>query len=95
MKNIFVLVLCTAAVCCTQKSSTPVEQIALPKVEQMPNLPQPYNIINYKQKAIDYDKLVFSFTPLCPAGTFIWLDSAKRNIPQVTFGLYTAIHDVR
>ncbi|MDR0618991.1 MAG: hypothetical protein LBG17_03720 [Bacteroidales bacterium] len=88
-------IFCTLCVSCSHNNTASIKQIALPKVEQMPNLPQPYKIINYKQKALDYDKLVFSFTPLCEAGTFIWLDSAKRNIPQVTFGLYTAIHDVR
>ncbi|MDR1973242.1 MAG: hypothetical protein LBQ31_01050 [Bacteroidales bacterium] len=61
----------------------------------MSDIPQPYKIINWRQKALDYDNLVFNFDSACPAGTFIWLDNARRNIDQVTFGLYTAVHDAR
>ena len=73
----------------------PVVQTAIPRIELMPNAPQPYKIIDWKQKAKDYDAYVFDFNPDVPAGRMIWLDNSQRNLPQITFGLYTAINDCR
>jgi len=73
----------------------PVDQTAIPRIELMPNAPAPYKIINWKQKAKDYDAYVFDFNPDMPAGRMIWLDNSQRNLPQITFGLYTAINDCR
>lgn len=73
----------------------PVAQTVIPRIEMMSNSPQPYKIIDWKKKSRDYDAYVFSFETDMPAGPMIWLDSARRNVPQVTFGLYTAIKDVR
>ena len=39
----------------------PTRQIEIPRIEQMPNLPQPYAMRNWKQVARDYDALVFDF----------------------------------
>ncbi|MDP4240078.1 MAG: hypothetical protein Q8904_11470 [Bacteroidota bacterium] len=73
----------------------PVVQIAIPRIEMMPSTPKPYKIIDWKQKAKEYDAYVFDFNPDMPAGRMIWLDNSQRNLPQITFGLYTAINDVR
>jgi len=73
----------------------PVAQTPIPRIELMPNAPQPYKIIDWKQKAKDYDAYVFDFNPDVPAGRMIWLDNSQRNLPQITFGLYTAINDCR
>jgi len=73
----------------------PVVQTAIPRIELMPNAPQPYKIIDWKQKAKDYDAYVFDFNPEIPAGAMIWLDNSQRNLPQITFGLYTATNDCR
>lgn len=72
-----------------------VEQISISRVELMPNMPQPYKIIDWKQRALDFDNYVFDFNSTLPAGTMIWLDDNQRNIPQFTFGLYTAVNDAR
>ena len=61
----------------------------------MPGLPQPLKIIDWKKKAILFDSLVFSFNNNASYGSLIWLDSSRRNIDQVTYGLYTVIGDVR
>lgn len=79
----------------TDNYGTPVAQTLIQRIELMPNTPQPYKIIDWKQKAKDYDAYVFDFNPNLPAGTMIWLDNSQRNLPQITFGLYTAINDVR
>lgn len=82
---------------CGEKASYghPVLQNPIARIEQMPNMPQPYKILDWKQKAIDFDTYVFDFSPELPAGPMIWLDNSQRNLPQITFGLYTAINDCR
>lgn len=80
---------------CTRQQKDSVAQVAIDRVEQMPNLPQPLKIIDWKQKAVQFDSLVFNFGNTTPFGPLIWLDSAQRNFSQVTYGLYTVIGDVR
>ncbi|MDD4246667.1 MAG: hypothetical protein PHO84_05875 [Dysgonamonadaceae bacterium] len=81
--------------CTTIHLGDPVAQTVILRIDEMPDLPQPLEIINWKKKALQFDSLVFSFDSHAPFAPFIWLDSARRNIDQVTFGLYTAIDDVR
>ena len=73
----------------------PVVQENIARIDAMPNFPTPYKMLDWKQKAKDFDAFAFDYDSDFPCGPVIWLDSAKRNIPQVTFGIYTAIHDVR
>lgn len=73
----------------------PVEQISIDRVNLMPDMPKPYKMINWKQKALDFDKYVFDWNNSSEVGPLIWIDSAKRNINQETFGLYTAVKDIR
>ena len=61
----------------------------------MPEFPKPYKILDWKQKAKEYDDYVFDFNPDLPAGSMIWLDNSQRNLSQITFGLYTAVNDCR
>jgi hypothetical protein len=73
----------------------PVGQTEIPRIESMPNMPGPYKILDWKKKAQDFDHFAFDFNSKLPSGPVIWIDNNQRNIPQVTFGIYTAIHDVR
>jgi hypothetical protein len=77
------------------KYGIPVSQTNIGRIELMPESPKPYKIIDWKQKAIALDDYLFDLSADVPAGPLIWLDHNQRNIPQVTFGLFTAIHDVR
>ncbi len=70
-------------------------QVSIPRVEMMAAMPQPYKMLDWKQKALDFDAYAYDFESTLPAGPVIWLDSARRNIDQVTFGLYTAMKDAR
>ena len=83
-----------AAACCSNYGE-PVEQVSINRVDRMPAMPQPYKIIDWKQKAIDFDNYVFDFNSTLPAGPQIWIDNAQRNFPQPTFGIYTAMKDDR
>jgi len=92
---IIVLTLLTAFHSCRSQTGEPVTQTSLPRIDQMPELPQPLKIIDWKKKAIQFDSLVFNFNNQASYGPLIWLDSSRRNFDQVTFGLYTVIGDVR
>ena len=72
-----------------------VAQVTIPRIEKMDNMPLPYRIIDWRAKALEFDNYAFDFESSLPAGPIIWIDRSGRNIPQDTFGLYTAIHDSR
>lgn len=72
-----------------------VKQTAIDRVEAMPNLPEPYQMMNWKEKALAFDRYVFDWNNKSETGPLIWLDNNRRNIDQPTFGLYTAIGDIR
>ena len=70
-------------------------QRTITRVDQMPFHPKPYAYRDWKHTALDFDRYAFDFTQ---KGTFlplIWLDGQKRNFPDTTFGLYTALGDIR
>jgi len=80
---------------CNTQTGLPVTQTSLPRIDQMPAVPQPLRIINWKNKTLQFDSLVFNFENRAPYGPLIWLDSSARNFDQVTYGIYTVIGDVR
>ena len=97
MKNKLLILAGLLAFACTAAPDfgPAVPQRAIPRVEKMAAFPQPYRILDWKQKALDFDAYAFDFNSTLPAGPVIWLDSARRNMDQVTFGLYTAMKDAR
>ncbi|MCH7658559.1 MAG: hypothetical protein IIB05_09620, partial [Bacteroidetes bacterium] len=72
-----------------------IEQVGLAKVNEMPNHPTPYKMLDWNEKAMNFDEIIFNHQADSPGEPLIWLDSAEKNFPQVTFGLFTAIGDVR
>ena len=96
-KIIFItaLVFLAGVYSCKSQSGLSVAQTSLPRIDQMPSLPQPLKIIDWKKKTMQFDSLVFILNNQASYGPLIWLDSSRRNIDQVTFGLYTVIGDVR
>jgi hypothetical protein len=92
---IVVLALLAGSYSCRPQTGVAVAQISLPRIEQMPAIPQPLKIIDWKKKTLQYDSLAFDFDNTASYGPLIWLDSSRRNIDQVTYGLYTVMGDVR
>jgi hypothetical protein len=84
-----------ATVSCKNNAGVPVAQTAIARIDQMPDMPQPFKIIDWRRKTLQFDSLVFNFKSAATYGSLIWLDSAKRNFNQVTYGLFTVIGDVR
>jgi hypothetical protein len=93
--RILVLVFLAGLFSCNTYLGKPVVQTSLQRITQMPDLPRPLKIIDWKKKSLQFDSLVFNFNSTASSGPLIWLDSSKRNIDQVTFGLYTVMGDVR
>lgn len=72
-----------------------IKQQKIARVEQMPNLPQPFQIIDYKELAINFDKTVFDFNAKGKYWPMVWMDTSKKNFQQDVVGMYTAVADVR
>lgn len=101
MKNIAYSVLSILAACslvaCSQQApiGTPVQQVSVARIDSMPDMPQPYKMLDWRQKAEDFDRYAFDFDTRVNGNPLIWLDNSRRNIDQTTFGMYTAINDCR
>ena len=72
-----------------------VAQLNLQRVDSMPDLPQPLEIIDYRQLALRFDSVVYDRNATGPYWPLIWFDRSNKNFPQTVAGLYTAIGDVR
>jgi hypothetical protein len=72
-----------------------VTQLAIDRVNLMPDQPAPYKMLDWKEKALNYDQYVFNRNLKGEFLPFLWLDSTKRNFDQTTFGLFTVVGDVR
>lgn len=96
---IAVMAICTATLLCAAATeptgTTPVVQTPVSRVEKMPAKPNPYKMLDWKKKARDFDAYVFDRNPEVKGNRLMWTDSAGRNNGQVTFGMYTAVNDVR
>jgi len=73
--------------CALLAAALGAEQAKLDRVEQMPNLPQPYAMRDWKKVARDYDALAFNFGARGQYLPLIWWDDTKHNAPLRGFGL--------
>jgi hypothetical protein len=80
---------------CIKPDPIRIDQISINRVAGMPNQPSPYKMLDWKEKAINFDSYVFDHEATGKYLPLIWIDSAKRNINQNTFGLFTVIGDLR
>lgn len=101
-KYIFFLVIfllgflsCKTATESIPQSAESITQLVIPRVDEMPNMPAPYMMKDWKKTALEFDKYVYNFDEKGPFMPMIWMDTMKRNFPQNTYGLYTALGDVR
>ncbi|MBP7538893.1 hypothetical protein [Candidatus Brachybacter algidus] len=86
---------CKTATESIPQSAESITQLAIPRVDEMPNMPAPYMMKDWKKTALEFDKYVYNFDEKGPFMPMIWMDTMKRNFPQNTYGLYTALGDVR
>jgi hypothetical protein len=98
IKTLFLFASAPAFFSCPTGEKTigePIAQKTISRIERMPNLPQPYAMVDWRKKALLFDRFVFDWNNKSETGPLIWLDDSRRNVDQTTFGLYTAIHDIR
>jgi len=73
-------------------SGARAQQINLNRVEQMPNLPSPYEMRDWKQVARGYDSLVFDLTKTGTYLPLVWINNSTTNYPaHSSFGLHTVV----
>ena len=63
------------------------EQIAIPRVERMPNIPQPFKMRDWRALAHAYDRFIFDFNAKGEFLPLVWWDDSRININRATFGL--------
>lgn len=99
MKKISIIIFAIAAVaiagCRGNNYGAPVTQMSISRIDGMPTMPEPYQMLDWKQKAIDFDGYVYNFDTRVEGKPVIWLDDSRRNMDQTTFGIYTAVNDCR
>ncbi|WP_075556832.1 hypothetical protein [Parabacteroides timonensis] len=97
-KSVWTLICCCLLASCSEKEEAfgeKVVQTPIGRVEVMPDMPESYQMLDWKEKAKSYDQFIFDWDNKSAVGPLIWLDDSRRNIDQTTFGLYTAIKDIR
>lgn len=68
------------------------QQIVIPRVEEMPDLPQPYLMRDWKTVAAQYDSLVFDLTATGQYLPLVWINTNTTNYPEhSSFGLHTVV----
>lgn len=98
MRNLLILVSFLLLACQSVRlpeGGVPVRPIGIDRVERMPNLPQPYAYRDWRATTLAFDRYVFDHMARGEFLPLIWWDGMGRNFPDTTFGLYTAIGDVR
>jgi len=73
-------------------TGTNAQQININRIEQMPNIPTPYEMRDWKQVALGYDNFVFDFDLTGQYLPLIWLNTNTINYPEHnSFGLHTVV----
>ncbi len=68
------------------------QQINIPRIEEMPAFPEPYEMRDWKQVTAGYDSLVFDLTKTGDYLPLVWIDGNSINYPNHDrFGLHTAV----
>ncbi len=86
---------CKTPVSSFEPAATAVQQVAIPRVEKMPNRPKPYVYKDWKKTAQGFDQYAYDFSQKGKFLPLIWIDTRGRNFNEPTYGLYTALGDVR
>lgn len=73
----------------------PIHQLQLGRIDSMPNLPKPFKIMDFKSLSKGFDSLVYDATQTGDYWPLIWKDGTRKNFNQETFGIYTAMGDLR
>jgi hypothetical protein len=95
IKTIILSFVIASFIGCTKPEPVTVAQVEISRVKGMPNQPSPYKMLDWREKAINFDSYIFDHEATGEYLPLIWIDSAQRNIAQNTYGLFTVIGDIR
>jgi hypothetical protein len=70
-------------------------QKEIARVEQMPNLPEPFKMRDWRALAQAYDRFVFDHDAKGEHLPLVWLDESRVNIDRTSFGLPAYVGDPR
>ena len=91
MTTIKSLTLHTILMICFSNISAISQQIDINRIEQMPNIPEPYEMRNWEEVVEGYDSLVFDFNQTGQYLPLIWWRSNTVNYTHISFGLHTVV----
>jgi hypothetical protein len=96
MRNALIVVFaCFLFASCKPSDTVPVKQQSIQRIDEMAELPQPLQIINFKELALRFDSTVYDFNATGKYWPLVWIDSSQKNFAKNVVGIYTAIGDVR
>ncbi len=72
---------------CMPRASSQPGQKDIATVELMPNLPEPFALVDWREKARAYDRFAFDFRAKGEFLPLVWLDESRINVDRATFGL--------
>lgn len=55
-----------------------VKQVSIHRIDSMPDMPETYKMLDWKQKAQKYDQFIFDWNNKSEVGPLIWLDDAAE-----------------
>ncbi|MBI9066767.1 MAG: hypothetical protein JEZ09_05700 [Salinivirgaceae bacterium] len=93
--NILIFSIALFVSACSTHNDVAIKQVPIQRVIDMPQHPQPYKMLDWHEKALNFDEFIFDTLVEGDYRPFIWFDNNSRNIDQRTFGLFTVIGDVR
>lgn len=85
------LIAITILLICFSNNSALSQQINISRIEQMPNLPSPYEMRNWEDATIGYDSYVFDFNLTGQYLPLIWWRTNTVNYTHISFGLHTMV----
>lgn len=71
------------------------EQFAIPRIEEMPNIPRHFKVRDWRKVAVELDAYLFDLNAKGPYLPLIWMDKSQANFDEDTFGLYVTVDDPR
>jgi hypothetical protein len=95
MRSIFSEVLFIVLALALNVSKAQVKQVNLNRVDEMADLPQPLQIIDWKLMSKKFDQTIYDFNAKGKYWPMVWMENNNNNFKQPTMGMYTAVGDVR
>ncbi len=95
MKHRFSLILTLFLTLTLGLAQAQVKQRNLSRVDEMANLPQPLQIIDWKQLSKQFDQTIYDFKAKGEYWPMVWMENNNNNFKQPVMGMYTAVGDVR